>query len=180
VNGGETQAGAFPGLLGGEKWIERVLPGVTTHSDAVVADGKHHIATRNHGRVLAGVGLIQLDVPCLDADRSTAWHSVARVDHEVHQDLLDLPGVGDDIAARQSADCVHRLRLPELLLEISALREVDRYADEPEHRTMLIAHRRRSEQSRESLARFALHQELARPAFSDRAALENLAGVLAQ
>ena len=103
VNRGETEACAFPGLLGGEKGIEGVLPGVTTHSDAVVADGKHHIATRNHGRVLAGVGLVQLDVPCLDADRSAAWHSVACVDDEVHQDLLDLPGVGDDVSARRTA-----------------------------------------------------------------------------
>ena len=44
-----------------------------------------------------GIGLVQLDVRCLNGQFAAFGHGVARVDRKVHDDLLDLAGVGFDV-----------------------------------------------------------------------------------
>jgi len=50
------------------------------------------------GTVSAGEGLVEVGVGGLDDDTSAAWHRVARVHDEVHDDLLDLARVGLDVS----------------------------------------------------------------------------------
>ena len=46
----------------------------------------------------SGVGLVQFDVRRLDGELAALGHGVAGVDRQVHEDLLDLAGVGLDAA----------------------------------------------------------------------------------
>ena len=55
---------------------------------------EHHVGTRRHREVRRRVVLVELDVGGLDRQRAAVRHGVARVDREVHDDLLDLPAVG--------------------------------------------------------------------------------------
>ena len=45
----------------------------------------------------ARVVVVQIDVRGLDGQLAAVRHGVARVDREVHEDLLDLPGIGLDV-----------------------------------------------------------------------------------
>ncbi len=82
-----------------------MLSGVDAHSDAGVSDCQHDVPSRHDRRMLAGVCLVELDVPGLDADRAALWHRVASVHHQVDEDLLDLTRISDDVAARRTTRC---------------------------------------------------------------------------
>src|SRR5204863_8614434 len=71
IDRGEAEACAFSSFLGREERIERVLSGVAVHANAGVADCEHDVPAGDDGRVLAGIGLVELHVLRLDADRST-------------------------------------------------------------------------------------------------------------
>jgi hypothetical protein len=43
--------------------------------------------------VLSGVIFAQLNIPCFDGDSAAAWHRVASIDGEIHDDLLELSRV---------------------------------------------------------------------------------------
>ena len=51
---------------------------------------------RRHGRLVAGQRVRQRQALGLDPDRAALGHRIARIDHQVHQDLLQLPLVGPD------------------------------------------------------------------------------------
>ena len=73
---------------------------VIVHADAVVADGDEDVFTGFEGAI-AGAGLVvNGDVAGLDGELAAAGHGVAGIDDEVHDDLLDLAGIGVDIAER--------------------------------------------------------------------------------
>ena len=82
--------------------------------------------------------------------------------------------------ARESADGIHLLRLPELLLEIAALCQIDRHADEAEHSSFSVANGRGGQKGGEGLSGFSLDEKFARPALAGRAALHDLRTVIAQ
>src|SRR5262249_688852 len=45
-------------------------------------------------RVLADVGLVEVDVRGLDGEAAALGHGITRVDGQVHDDLLELPRIG--------------------------------------------------------------------------------------
>src|SRR6202008_410500 len=98
IHSGETETGAFTGVLGGEERIERLLARVAIPSDPGVATRQHYVAPGNDGRVLAGVRLIELHILGLDGNGSALRHRVARVDYQVDEYLLDLTGIRYDVA----------------------------------------------------------------------------------
>ena len=90
VAGGEAEAGALARRLGREERLEQVARHLLGHAHAGVADREHHVLARQHALVLARVVLVELDVLGLDRQHAAVRHGVARVDHQVHQHLLEL------------------------------------------------------------------------------------------
>src|ERR1700733_14976910 len=91
VNRGQTKACAF-GTFRGEERFEDARLGVTIHADASVTDGEHDVVAWKHGLVRAREILVDADIGGLDGKFSSLRHGVARVDRQVHDDLIDLAG----------------------------------------------------------------------------------------
>jgi hypothetical protein len=96
VNGGQAEAGALAFGLGREERLEGAFEGCLAHTGAVVGDAEPHVAARLCAVSRPGLVFIDHDRVDADVDRAAGRHGVARVDHEVEQDLFDLPGVGSD------------------------------------------------------------------------------------
>src|SRR5580704_1736581 len=93
VDPGKPEPGAFC-AFGGEEGFEDVGLSFYVHAHAGVADSQHHVFARLKGRVNAGVFVVEGDVGGLDCEFSAGGHGVAGIDGEVHDDLLDLAGIG--------------------------------------------------------------------------------------
>jgi hypothetical protein len=87
------------------------------------------VSSGNDARVRLRVGLVEVDVAGLDGEPTAVGHRVAGVEDEVHDHLLDLPGVdldvvkvggGDDVQLDVLADDAreHAPRLRERLVEV--------------------------------------------------------------
>ena len=72
--------------------------GIRVHAHAGVADGQHDIVAGFTGGMEAGVVVVELDVGGLDGQFAAVGHGIAGVDGQVHDDLLDLAGIGLDRA----------------------------------------------------------------------------------
>ena len=94
--------------------------------------------------------------------RIEAVENDLRVEADDGQQIVEV--VGDSTG--QAADCVHLLRLTELLLEISALGKIDRDAHKSEDAAFLIEDRRSGKKRGECLSRLSLDEKLSRPALS--------------
>ena len=79
----------------GSKMCSRV---VAIHPDAGVAHREQDVRPGRDLEMLHRVALVEGDVPGLDRDRPAVGHRVAGVDHEVDDDLVDLAGIGADVA----------------------------------------------------------------------------------
>jgi hypothetical protein len=97
-HGRQAEAGALTDRLGGEERLEDPGPGRRLHADAGVADRQHHVPAGAGAELGGGVGLVELDVGGLDGQPAAVGHGVAGVDHQVHQHLLELAGIGVDPA----------------------------------------------------------------------------------
>ncbi len=75
----QAQPGSLAERLGGEERLEDSLAGRLIHPVARVAHDQ-----LDHVRRLT---------PRLDGQRSAVGHGVARIDHQIHDDLLELPNV---------------------------------------------------------------------------------------
>ena len=95
-DGREAEARALAGFLGREERLEHARARRAVHADAGVGDREHHVRAGRDAKVRGSEFGIELDVGGLDRQRSTVGHRVARVDDEVHHDLLDLSGVRED------------------------------------------------------------------------------------
>ena len=91
----EAEARAVPERLRGEERLEDVRERLGVHADAGVADGEHHVRADDGVGVLGDVLLVELDVRRVDREQPAVGHRVARVDGEVHEDLLELVRVGE-------------------------------------------------------------------------------------
>ena len=101
VDGGEAEAGALSDFLGGEERLENVRERLRGHAGAGVGHGEHDVATGLGARMFAAVELVELAIACFDLQLAAVGHGVARVDGEVHDDLLDLALIGFDAAERR-------------------------------------------------------------------------------
>ena len=93
VDGGESQAGSLPLLLGRKERLEEVRHHFLGNAGARVADFELHVAPRLDFGVLLGVAGSQIDVGGFDQQRSAVRHGVPRIDGEVHEHLVQLPRV---------------------------------------------------------------------------------------
>ena len=94
----KAQAGSLAEALGGEEGFEDLRLDVGRHPHAVVADGEHDILPAADLHVLARIVLVQFVIGRFDQQLAAVGHGVAGVDHEVHDHLFDLAGIGHDAA----------------------------------------------------------------------------------
>src|SRR5580692_8111428 len=109
VHGRKSQASTFSFFLGGEKWLEDAQLRFFIHALAGVSYREHNVKTRvNVGVFAANVLMVQSGVSALDDDFSTIRHGVFRIDHQIHEDLLDLARISTGSA---EIGCELRLQL---------------------------------------------------------------------
>ncbi len=97
VHRGQSEPGALQSL-GGVEGLEDVGLGIGVHAHAGVADGEHDVVAGLHRGMEAGVVGVEGDVGGLDGQLPAVRHGIAGVDRQVHDDLLDLSGIGLDRA----------------------------------------------------------------------------------
>src|SRR5580700_9221032 len=91
----EPEASTFSFFLGGEKWLEDAQLGLFVHTLAGVGYRKHNVKTGlNVGVFAANILMVQSGVGALDDDFPTIGHGVFGIDHQIHEDLLDLASIG--------------------------------------------------------------------------------------
>src|SRR6266849_7982609 len=93
IHGREAQASSLR-TLSGKKWLEDVRLRFRVHARTGVADGKHDVFAGRHWSVETRIAFVERGVGSFDGESSALRHGVARIDCEVHDDLLDLAGVG--------------------------------------------------------------------------------------
>ena len=96
VDHGEPEPGPLPKILGGEKRLEDPVPRFFIHADTRVGDGHHRIAPDLAIAVRRNEFRVQPDRLRGDPQHTALRHGIARVDHQVHDDLLYLPRIGHD------------------------------------------------------------------------------------
>ena len=100
VDRGQAQARAFALRLRGEERLKNVRLRLQAHARACVGDAQKHIVALADNRMLVVVNAVQFGVGGFDDQLSPIRHGVARVDHEVHDDLFHLAGVSANGAQR--------------------------------------------------------------------------------
>lgn len=100
VDGGEAQAGAAPGALGGEEGLEDARLGFPIHAAAGIGDAELHVPAGEELGAIDAVAARQLLLLGGDGKRAAGGHGIARVHAEVQDHLLQLafirahPGIG--------------------------------------------------------------------------------------
>ncbi len=94
VDGGEPEAGTFAFFLGGEERLEDAGLGFAVHTLAGVADGNHDVGSVLDESIFRTVGLVEGDAGGANADFAAVGHGVFSIDDEIHDDLLELTGIG--------------------------------------------------------------------------------------
>jgi len=100
VDSGETEAGAFAGLLGGEERFEDAGLGGGVHAVTGVGNGEENVVSEFHGSMKVGVGVVDEEVLGFDGEPAAQRHGVTGVDGEIEENLLKLARVGFDAAER--------------------------------------------------------------------------------
>src|SRR5208282_535310 len=96
----EAETCAFAFFFRGEERFEDAGLGVAVHALAVVADGDHHIGPVLDVGMFGTVGLVVHDSGGAYGDFAAFGERVFGVDDEVHDDLLELSGIGAGAADR--------------------------------------------------------------------------------
>ena len=96
VGRGKPQAGPFALLLGGEERVEDLVQRLGRDAAALVRDRDAHVFALGNAGPFQRQSGPQADILGADRDLAAAGHGVAGVHDEVHQHLLELPGVGAD------------------------------------------------------------------------------------
>ena len=104
VNHRQAETGSFIFPLGSEEGFKDAALRIDIHADARVGDGEHHKISARQAEGSLRANDIGRDMTGLERKLSAAGHGIAGVDHQIHDDLLDLPGIGADAAvARHQA-----------------------------------------------------------------------------
>lgn len=84
IDNGQTQAGAFPGRLGGKKRVENLIPDRSRDSTASIRKSQNHPV---FGSVrLAG-----------DSNPPSAPHGIRRIQQQIGKNLMQLTRIADDL-----------------------------------------------------------------------------------
>ena len=97
VDGGKSQTAALA-IFSGEERLENAVAHGGRHTTPGVRYGKQDVRTRNGSRMENGVVRVKDNGSRLDGQRATAGHGVAPVHRQVHEHLLELPGIDSDAA----------------------------------------------------------------------------------
>jgi hypothetical protein len=97
-DGGKAQTGAFADALRGEERLENTLARRPRHAGARVRNRQHHVRSGRDAGVQRCIGCVELHVGYLDAELTSVGHGVSCIHRQVHDDLLELGGVGLDSA----------------------------------------------------------------------------------
>src|SRR5580700_11761542 len=90
VNRGESESGAFAPLFGGEERFKDMCERTGVHARASVCHYQEHIAADFRAWMVANISLVQVHVGGFDLQLAAHGHGIARVDGQIHDDLLDL------------------------------------------------------------------------------------------
>src|SRR5208282_2171559 len=96
VDGGEAKTGAFAQLFGGEEGLKDAGDGGFIHAATGVADGEENVFSGRHALMLIGESGVEFLGASLENKLAAPGHSVARVDRQVDDDLVELGGIGFD------------------------------------------------------------------------------------
>jgi hypothetical protein len=99
VHHGQAETGSLTGLLGRKKRLKNPLPHFGRNPDARIANAEPDESPGPSANSIVGVGVGDFDARGGDGEPAALGHSVAGVQAQVEQDLIDLPHVGLD--ARQ-------------------------------------------------------------------------------
>ena len=99
IHGGQTEAGALTDILGGEKRLIYMREDRGVHAPAVVGDGKTEEVSAAGIGMPAPVVFGERDSSQANADGARAGDRIAGVDDEIHDNLLEIGGIGEN--ARQ-------------------------------------------------------------------------------
>src|SRR5215471_21713049 len=94
INRTQSQSRTFAKALRRKERLEDMSYGVFVHARAGIAHSKLHVTPGNDSHVSAREFFIEFSVRGLDRQLSAMWHRVTSVDRQVHDDLLDLAGIG--------------------------------------------------------------------------------------
>ena len=92
---GEPEAAAAAFVFGREKWLEQMLFHFVAHPDAVVGDADANVLARLElaGADLVFFGGLDRDRSCFQRKAAAVSHRIARVHHQVQDDLRKLAGI---------------------------------------------------------------------------------------
>src|SRR5262249_32948394 len=94
VGSRQAEPRAFAMFLGRKERLEDALLGLFIDAYSGIADGQHHVVAAGRIGMAFGIHGIESDVAGLDGQLAAARHGVARIDREIHYDLLDVRIVG--------------------------------------------------------------------------------------
>ena len=97
IDGGEAEAGAFAFFLGGEEGFEDAGLSFLVHAVAGIGHGDDGVASGLDEATFAEA-LARRNVGGLDGQLAAFGHGVFGVDDQVHDDLLELTGIGTGVA----------------------------------------------------------------------------------
>ena len=124
---GESKSAPAAFVFGREKWLEQMLFYFITHPDAVVGDADANVVAR-----LKFFGVDLLLLGCVDCERSrfqreaaTVSHRIARIYHQVQDDLRKLAGIHFGVhtlfAASRNGTAPKCLRLGDAVMSVRDL-----------------------------------------------------------
>ena len=90
VNHRQSEARAFPDFLGGKKGLEDLFLQLRRNAGAGVGDLEQDIFGRRQQRFLERGAFGRRDIARAERDLAALRHRVARIDHEIDHDLLEL------------------------------------------------------------------------------------------
>jgi len=104
VGGGQAEPRTLTSRLRCEEWLKDARSDFGADADSGIADSEDHIRSGHNVEMIACIEGIDVNVGSLDRKGAAIGHGIPRVDNQVHDDLLDLAGVGKDIAEIGSED----------------------------------------------------------------------------
>src|SRR5262245_19739869 len=96
-DGGKSQSRPSTSLFGREERVEDMVDDLARNADAGVSHSDVDESVLRRAWREPPFFLRQVTVPCLNPELPTRGHRVAGVDAKVHQHLLKLGGVADDV-----------------------------------------------------------------------------------
>src|SRR5579864_8274570 len=104
IYGGKAQSGSLALFLGGEERLEDPRLRLAIHAHAGVADHERHIAAGAYELLTAAMVLVEGHVLGPKRESAPRGHSILGIDHEIHDHLLELAGVGTGMSSLRSED----------------------------------------------------------------------------